>query len=1108
MTTPFDPRERSRHEASPAEAVPPRASEQLPPPVPPPRSASVEGLLSQYRDKGPVSSGALVEALLGSHGSYVAEEVTPESVVALGPNQTAAAHVAEAERRWDGGKLVRFSGRHLLLALAMDAEVGWPLLRSGVIASVLTRWQPGSGTPQEPYRLVWDVLSQQGRELAEAQPLLAAAFGAPPDWSAELPEPVTLLALSPGADRVAALAGRTVYEAGAGDFLRRVNDVDAQVVALGWGKDGVLALRITGSAAELTQVATRSALGTATDVIGGRLGTDGLPGWLESSSGVVRSWSFGNPQEYAPMTPPGAVLTVDGTGRRGLVNVGGQAVLVSTLSEDEGSALPLGSSPGPPPNWPTGMACVLGVGPPPGGPCALLAPEEQPAVASAVPAGGVVIGGLSSQPLAHVATGPGAIAALAADSAGHTLAVAIGNRVSVWPLGRARPAARGIPGYDSDNRAGEDLLDADRDAFALAALIASCELRPPLAIGLFGDWGSGKTFVLDRIGAELDRLTGPGDPEGYLKHVRVIPFNAWHYAETNLWASLVDQVIRKIEPDRLAPAVPEVTEANRLAAQAEDECRQAAEKLAQARCDTEEAKKRFIRQRHTAWALGIGVLLLAGGVVLLAALGESAQVVGLATVAAAVLGSLAAAVAQFTQVSGQATEIIDAGRAGLGVLSRVSGRAAGMAAQAAVLNERKLAAEQETAAANAAQLRAAAAHSEARAKADVVGTVLGHLSSVTEYREQLSLVARTRERFDELNRAVTETAPADRKRFVIVIDDLDRCAPENVVKVLEAVHLLFNYEMFVVVLAVDTRWLAQSLQIRYRQLLGETDSAGPYDYLEKIIQIPVHLLPLDEALVRTMITGLTGVPLTPPAEPEDTPAPALHEADGSDPGAGSPSGAGADGALAAHHARTGRPSLPAQVLKITPDEATAMSAVAPLVGTTPRTVKRFVNTYRLLKAQADDPAEFSRLQGSIGDHEVVAFLLAVVTGRPAVYQRLLPALICAADRQTLQPVVAALTPSTPEPPAPIKPLPGSAALNPPELNLPMADPTGSAPPAPIPPASAAADPALGDVLSWLARYPRYANAPAHRYAKWAMEVARFSFTPTTADVIRDATIPH
>lgn len=1028
------PRERSRYEASSAEAVPPPASEQVPSPVPPPRSASVKRLLSQYQDAGSASSGDLVEALLEFHRDYVAKEVTWEPVAALGPNRAAAEHVAEAERRWDGGKLVEFTGRHLVLALAMDAEVGWPLLRSGVIASVLTQWQSGSGTPQEPYRLVWDVLSQQGRELAEAQPLLAAAFGAPPEWSADLPEPVSLLALSPGADRVAALAGRTVYEAGADDFLRRVNDVDGQVVALGWGKDGVIALRITDGAAELTQVATRSALGTATDVIGGRLGTGGLPAWLESSSGVVRSWSFGNPQEYAPMTPPGAVLTVDGTGRRGLVNVDGQTVLVSTLSEDEGSALPPGSSPGPPPNWPTGMAHVLGVGPPPGGPCALLAPGDQPAVASAAPAGGVVVGGLSSPPLAHVATGQGAISALAADSAGHTLAVAIGNRVSVWPLGRARPAARSIPGYDSDDRADEDLLDADRDAFALAALIASCELRPPLAIGLFGDWGSGKTFVLDQIGAELDRLTGPGGPEGYPKHVRVIPFNAWHYAETNLWASLVDQVIRKIEPEQPAPAVPEVTEANSRADQAKEECEQAAEKLAQAQCATEEAKKQFIRQRRMAWALGIGVLLLAGAVVLLAALGESARVVAVASVAAAVLGSLVAAVTQFTQVRDQATEMIDAGRTGLGVLSRVSGRAAGMAAQAAVLNERKLAAEQEAAAANAVLLRAAADQAEARAKADVVGTVLGHLSSVTEYREQLSLVARTRERFDDLNKAVTETALADRKRFVIVIDDLDRCAPENVVKVLEAVHLLFNYEMFVVVLAVDTRWLAQSLQIRYRQLLGETDSAGPYDYLEKIIQIPVHLLPLDEALVRTMITGLTGVPLTPPAEPENAPAPAPHEADGSGPGAGSPSGAGTVGVLIADQARIGRPSLPAQVLKITPDEATAMSAVAPLVGTTPRTVKRFVNTYRLLKARAD---EFGRLQGSIGDYEVVAFLLAVVTGCPAVYRRLLPALICAPDSQTLQPVMASLTPPAPAPPTPDPPWPGSAPLNPPALNLPV-----------------------------------------------------------------------
>ena len=57
-----------------------------------------------------------------------------------------------------------------------------------------------------------------------------------------------------------------------------------------------------------------------------------------------------------------------------------------------------------------------------------------------------------------------------------------------------------------------------------------------------------------------------------------------------------------------------------------------------------------------------------------------------------------------------------------------------------------------------------------------------------------------------------------------------------------------------------------------------------------------------------------------------------------------------------------------------------MSAVAPLIGTTPRTVKRFVNTYRLLKGRAFDAVAFDDRHEGLGDHEVVVFLLAVVTG--------------------------------------------------------------------------------------------------------------------------------
>ena len=52
----------------------------------------------------------------------------------------------------------------------------------------------------------------------------------------------------------------------------------------------------------------------------------------------------------------------------------------------------------------------------------------------------------------------------------------------------------------------------------------------------------------------------------------------------------------------------------------------------------------------------------------------------------------------------------------------------------------------------------------------------------------------------------------------------------------------------------------------------------------------------------------------------------------------------------------------------------------------------------------------------------------------------------------------------------------------------------------LPPAitaeQAAADAAsLAAVESWLASHPGYARAPAERFADWAAEVARFSFTP-------------
>ena len=90
--------------------------------------------------------------------------------------------------------------------------------------------------------------------------------------------------------------------------------------------------------------------------------------------------------------------------------------------------------------------------------------------------------------------------------------------------------------------------------------------------------------------------------------------------------------------------------------------------------------------------------------------------------------------------------------------------------------------------------------------------------------------------------------------MVLAIDDLDRCPPERVVDVLQAIHLLLATPLFVVLVAVDPDALLRSIHAQRRRLLapdapttGGEAAAGPLDpqrYLEKIIQIPFQVPPL------------------------------------------------------------------------------------------------------------------------------------------------------------------------------------------------------------------------------------------------------------------------
>lgn len=162
---------------------------------------------------------------------------------------------------------------------------------------------------------------------------------------------------------------------------------------------------------------------------------------------------------------------------------------------------------------------------------------------------------------------------------------------------------------------------------------------------------------------------------------------------------------------------------------------------------------------------------------------------------------------------------------------------------------------------------------------------------------------------------------------------------------LEAVHLLLAFELFVVVVAVDSRWLSFALTDE----LGALDSlnrggrkATPQDYLEKIFQLPFWVQPLSIDGRGSLVHGLLESSVS---------APSGSGATGGANGGGLALGPREEELLTAMLSRRGAaPQLDAHLLALTPDDLSFMESLAPLLGDTPRRVKRFVNVTQLLLA--------------------------------------------------------------------------------------------------------------------------------------------------------------
>jgi hypothetical protein len=104
-----------------------------------------------------------------------------------------------------------------------------------------------------------------------------------------------------------------------------------------------------------------------------------------------------------------------------------------------------------------------------------------------------------------------------------------------------------LPGIQNDGELGEDYLDISKDTSAFARVMAARSFYPPLAIALLGKWGSGKSFFMQKLKGNIEKLSRDNPQNAFCKGIVHIHFNAWSYMDANLWASFVTRIFEGLE---------------------------------------------------------------------------------------------------------------------------------------------------------------------------------------------------------------------------------------------------------------------------------------------------------------------------------------------------------------------------------------------------------------------------------------------------------------------------------------------------------------------------------------------------------------------------------
>jgi tetratricopeptide (TPR) repeat protein len=359
------------------------------------------------------------------------------------------------------------------------------------------------------------------------------------------------------------------------------------------------------------------------------------------------------------------------------------------------------------------------------------------------------------------------------------------------------------PPTQRDTAAERDLLGFDEYADALVQIIRRSETQPPLVIGVYGPWGSGKsTFMrlvkerLDAVGETADTAAGKkayfrkqfkrllGKRETTLR-VTTVDYDAWAYADAQkLWSGLVEKIANELDA--------ELTVRDRIAYLVNS------------------------HSRRLLVAIALGLIP-----VVLFALGYGAEH------APQWLFNLL-------------------GRVNAPSWLRIPGwvTAGVWAVYAYFLQKRPV----------SDAVAALAARFDSTQTAGLVSRIQDEFKTALQAKVDPQKKSKS---VEAMRTDIRQRVLRNELKIVVFIDELDRCPLEKIVEILEAIKLFLAEDIFIVLLGVDTRVAAEAIRLHYKEVQNPN---LPREYLEKIVQLPLRVPTARKSYIENYLQSFMTLP--------------------------------------------------------------------------------------------------------------------------------------------------------------------------------------------------------------------------------------------------------